>query len=77
MISFIPHESQRAAITKKTQQRYGNWAEGTGPIIGNSLELGEYFKKQSDLGVQRYYLWFTDFAQKATLEAFGSDVVRH
>ena len=75
MISFVPHESQRDSITKKTRQRYGNWAEGTGPIVGDSLELGEYFKKQSDLGVQRFYLWFTDFAQKATLEAFGSDVL--
>jgi hypothetical protein len=26
-------------------------------------------------GVERFYVWFTDFAPPATLEAFGAEVI--
>jgi hypothetical protein len=48
---------------------------GPGPALGTGPELVEHFGALRDKGVERFYLWFTDFAVPDTLAAFGADVI--
>ena len=35
----------------------------------------DHFHAMQERGVERFYVWFTDFATPATLEAFGAEVI--
>ena len=47
-----------------------------GPVIGSAAELVDYFGSLAERGVERVYVWFSDFAPPETLSAFGEEVVR-
>ena len=38
-------------------------------------EMIDHFSAMRERGVERFYVWFTDFASPATLEAFGAEVI--
>ena len=38
-------------------------------------EMLDHFHAMQEQGVERFYVWFTDFAPTATLEAFGAEVI--
>ena len=38
-------------------------------------ELVDHFSAMRERGVERFYVWFADFAAPATLEAFGAEVI--
>ena len=44
-------------------------------VIGNAEEIGRHVAALRDVGVERFYVWFTDFAAPTTLDAFGRDVI--
>ena len=44
-------------------------------LDGGGAELMEAFAPLHDRGVDRFYVWFTDFAPPATVEAFGDEVI--
>jgi hypothetical protein len=44
------------------------------PIIGNAEELAVHFSALHARGVDRFYVWFADFAPVPTLEQFA-DVI--
>jgi hypothetical protein len=44
------------------------------PIIGNAEELTAHFSHMHARGVERFYVWFADFAPVLTLELFA-DVI--
>jgi hypothetical protein len=46
-----------------------------GPVIGTSSELVDHFGQLRDNGVERTYVWFSDFAQLQTIAAFGQEVI--
>lgn len=76
MVSFIPDEARRDEITAVTMKRFGHWtANGEALRIGNATELIERFSGLRDKGVERFYVWFTDFAAPDTLAAFGAQVI--
>lgn len=73
MVAFVGHESQRAEVEQKAARRFGDM--GGGLKVGSSPELVEHFGKLHERGVERFYVWFADFAVPETLEAFGAGVI--
>jgi alkanesulfonate monooxygenase SsuD/methylene tetrahydromethanopterin reductase-like flavin-dependent oxidoreductase (luciferase family) len=45
------------------------------PMFGTAPELVEQLSALAERGVERFYIWFTDFAAPATLAAFGEQVI--
>ena len=73
LVAFIPNEDARAEITATAQKRFGTF--GSGPVIGTGSEIVDVYAALADRGVERFYVWFTDFAPPETIAAFGSEVV--
>jgi alkanesulfonate monooxygenase SsuD/methylene tetrahydromethanopterin reductase-like flavin-dependent oxidoreductase (luciferase family) len=71
MYTFTPEGSDRAAIEEAAQKRFGYSSR----VIGGSSEMLDHFHGMQEQGVERFYVWFTDFAPTATLEAFGAEVI--
>ena len=71
MVTLIPSEAERDEITRTAQRRFGQMAGGSGMVTGNVSELTAYFRTLADRGIERFYVWFTDFARTPTLEAFS------
>ena len=70
-LGFVDDEGHREEITSTARRRFGQ-----PPVIGNGPELVDHFKALGDRGVERCYLWFSDFAQPATVSSFGDQVIR-
>jgi alkanesulfonate monooxygenase SsuD/methylene tetrahydromethanopterin reductase-like flavin-dependent oxidoreductase (luciferase family) len=73
LVAFIPNESARDEITTTAQKRFGSF--GSGPVIGTGNEIVDFYASMAAQGVERFYVWFTDFAPPETLEAFGAEVI--
>lgn len=73
-VALVPTEAERDAIVPLAQRRFGWMAGESGMAVGTVPELTAHFRQLVDRGVERFYTWFTDFAQASTLEAFG-DVI--
>ncbi len=71
MYTFVPEGADRAAIEEVAKKRFGY----SNPVIGGRSELLEHFHEMQSRGVERFYVWFTDFAPTSTLEAFGAEVI--
>lgn len=71
MVAFIADESERERITELTRKRF----RGTGLVLGNAEEIRDRLAALQALGVERFYLWFTDFAVPETLHAFAEEVI--
>jgi alkanesulfonate monooxygenase SsuD/methylene tetrahydromethanopterin reductase-like flavin-dependent oxidoreductase (luciferase family) len=75
MVALVSDESRRGEITALASRRFSYMKQGEQLIIGNADELTQHFAGLTKLGVERFYVWFTDFAAPATLSAFGRDVI--
>jgi len=73
LVTFIRSESERDAITETARKRFGTF--GSGPVIGTANEIVDFYGGLRDRGVERFYVWLTDFAPPETLEAFGAGVI--
>ena len=73
LVAFIPSESARDEITATAQKRFGTF--GSGPVIGTGNEIVDFYATLVAQGVERFYVWFTDFAPAETLDAFGAEVI--
>jgi alkanesulfonate monooxygenase SsuD/methylene tetrahydromethanopterin reductase-like flavin-dependent oxidoreductase (luciferase family) len=71
-IAFVPSEDRREEVTALARRRFG----GMGPVVGTATELVDYFGSLTERGVERVYVWFSDFAPPETLADFGEKVVR-
>ena len=63
-------EPEREDIDTAARRRF--WG---GHVLGNAPELVDYFGVLARRGVERFYVWFTDFAPAETLAAFGQTVI--
>ena len=45
------------------------------PVVGTGPELVDHFSALAAHGVERVYVWFTDFAPPDTLAGFGDEVL--
>lgn len=67
MVALVPSEAEHAEVTELAMRRFG----GMRPVIGTAPELAEHFERLHAQGVERFYLWFADFAPVATMERFA------
>jgi alkanesulfonate monooxygenase SsuD/methylene tetrahydromethanopterin reductase-like flavin-dependent oxidoreductase (luciferase family) len=72
MIALVPKESARAEVTALVERRFGGTLLGDRMVLGTAEELAEHFGRLHADGVDRFYVWFADFAPPDTLERFGA-----
>jgi alkanesulfonate monooxygenase SsuD/methylene tetrahydromethanopterin reductase-like flavin-dependent oxidoreductase (luciferase family) len=73
LVALVPNEAERARVTELARRRFGIY--GGGLVIGDAAQLVDHFTALHDRGVERFYTWFSDFADPETLAAFGADVI--
>jgi alkanesulfonate monooxygenase SsuD/methylene tetrahydromethanopterin reductase-like flavin-dependent oxidoreductase (luciferase family) len=73
LVAFVPSEAERATIEELVHRRFPGWGESL--VVGNGRELVDYYAGMHARGVERFYVWFTDFAPPETLAAFGAEVI--
>jgi alkanesulfonate monooxygenase SsuD/methylene tetrahydromethanopterin reductase-like flavin-dependent oxidoreductase (luciferase family) len=73
MVAFVPSESERERVAETARRRFRGWGDGL--VVGNPIELVDYFSAAHAGGVERFYVWFADFAPPETLAAFGHGVI--
>lgn len=73
LVGFVPDASQRDEVESSTRKRFGHMGEGV--VIGDGAEMLEHHRSLHARGVERFYVWLSDFAQPSTLEAFGDQVI--
>jgi len=73
MVAFVPEESRRVEVCSTAARRFGTM--GGGLVEGDAAQLVDHFGSLQDRGVERVYVWFSDFAATETLEAFGDGVI--
>ena len=71
MYAFVPEGADRAAIEEPARRRFGY----SNLVVGGRNEVLDHFHAMQERGVDRFYVWFTDFGSVATLEAFGAEVI--
>ncbi|GAA3209868.1 LLM class flavin-dependent oxidoreductase [Actinocorallia longicatena] len=72
MVVPLPSESARAEATARFQRRFGTTRIAETAVIGTPAELTAHFHALHAQGIDRFYLWFADFAPVETLTAFSS-----
>lgn len=70
MVALISSEAQRAERTALMRRRYAGTKILSTIVIGTAEELADHFHRLHGRGVERFYVWFTDFAPVGTLTAF-------
>ena len=72
MVALVPDEASREEVTALARRRFGMGAMGRNLAIGTPDELAEHFDGLVARGVERFHVWFADFAPPATLGRFAS-----
>ena len=71
MAALVPTESDRPAVTATVARRFGGSPMGATAAIGTAPELAAHFRAWRARGVERFYVWFADFAPPGTLARFA------
>jgi alkanesulfonate monooxygenase SsuD/methylene tetrahydromethanopterin reductase-like flavin-dependent oxidoreductase (luciferase family) len=74
LVTFVPTGAPHDAVVELADRRFG-WMGNLGRVVGSGPQLVEHFGAQRQRGIERFYVWFTDFAPADTLEAFGAEVI--
>jgi len=77
MVAYVADEGQRGDVEALVERRFGSTGMGSRVVLGDADEIRTRLDAFRDQGVERFYVWFTDFAEPATLAAFGRDVIGH
>lgn len=70
MLGLVSSERERAEMTALVRRRYGGTKIHRNIVVGTAPELTEHFAGLHAEGVDRFYIWFTDFARVETLHRF-------
>lgn len=70
-VTFVPEGGDRATIVETAMRRFSD----TGHAVGNAVELVEHYAARSAAGIERTYVWTSDFAHPDTLAEFGETVI--
>lgn len=73
LVALVHDESEREQVTQQAHRRYP--ALQPAIVVGTAAELVDHFGALAARGVERAYVWFTDFGPPETLSAFGEGVV--
>jgi alkanesulfonate monooxygenase SsuD/methylene tetrahydromethanopterin reductase-like flavin-dependent oxidoreductase (luciferase family) len=71
VVALLSDEHERDQVTSLVRRRFGDTPMGEHVLIGTATDLGERFMSLHRGGVDRFYVWFADFAPTATLENFS------
>jgi alkanesulfonate monooxygenase SsuD/methylene tetrahydromethanopterin reductase-like flavin-dependent oxidoreductase (luciferase family) len=74
MVGFIRKDSDPDKVREISAKRFGNL--GSGLVCGDADELSGHFGHLSGQGVERFYIWFADFAARESLHEFGETVIK-
>ncbi len=70
-VAFVGPGADRDEVDRLAHRRF--WGSH---VLGTPAELVDSFGSLAERGVERVYVWFTDFAPPDTLAAFGDGVIR-
>jgi alkanesulfonate monooxygenase SsuD/methylene tetrahydromethanopterin reductase-like flavin-dependent oxidoreductase (luciferase family) len=73
MVGFVGAGDDRHSVTEVSTRRFGYLGDGL--ICGDAAVLRDHFGRLSEQGVERFYVWFADFAQPGTLAEFAETVI--
>jgi alkanesulfonate monooxygenase SsuD/methylene tetrahydromethanopterin reductase-like flavin-dependent oxidoreductase (luciferase family) len=71
-VTLAPTARALDDVRALAERRFGNWG---GHIVGTPDAVVEQLVAHAQLGVEQFFLPFTDFASPATLELFGREVI--
>jgi len=74
MIGFVRSGSDPNTVREVSTRRFGNL--GSGLVCGDADQLGRHFAGLAAQGVERFYVWFADFAVPDSLHEFGESVIK-
>ncbi len=72
MVTYAPDPATSAEVLATAERRFGGFP---GRVAGDSAAMVGLLRELEGRGIERAYLWFSDFAEEATLERFGADVL--
>lgn len=73
MVAHVPEGADPDDVRAVTERRFGPGR--TDILLGTSRQIVDALAAQRAAGVERFYLWFTDFAAPETLAAVGAEVL--
>lgn len=73
MVGFVGGGADRSAVTERSTRLFGHL--GGGLVCGDAAELTAHFAGLSAQGVERFYVWFADFAAPQTISEFAETVI--
>jgi alkanesulfonate monooxygenase SsuD/methylene tetrahydromethanopterin reductase-like flavin-dependent oxidoreductase (luciferase family) len=73
-VGFVRSGSDPDAVREVSTRRFGQL--GPGLVCGTAEELIEHFSGLVAQGVERFYVWFADFAAPDSLPEFGESVIK-
>ena len=71
MVAVVPSEADRPAVTDLVARRFGGTGLAAMTVVGTPPELAAHFASLRARGIERFYVWFSDFAPPDTLRRFG------
>ncbi|OMC02671.1 NADP oxidoreductase [Mycobacterium sp. NS-7484] len=73
MVGFVGRGADRAAVTDRSTRLFGHLGDGL--VCGDAAVLTEHFAGLAAQGVERFYVWFADFAAPQTISEFAETVI--
>ena len=74
MVGFVRSGSDPETVREVSTRRFGNL--GSGLVCGDADELIGHFGGLAAQRVERFYVWFADFAAPDSLHEFGESVIK-
>lgn len=70
MVALAPSDADRPQVAAQMQRRFGTTPLGEKLVVGTAPELADHVLELHARGVDRFYVWFADFAPVDTLQRF-------
>lgn len=74
MVGFVRSGGDADTVREVSTRRFGNL--GSGLVCGDAHDLIAHFTGLAGQGVERFYVWFADFAAPDSLHEFGESVIK-
>ena len=72
MVTYAPDPATSDEVLALAARRFGYM---TGRVAGDTAAMVDHLRGLEARGIERVYLWFTDFADETTLARFGAEVL--
>ena len=74
MVGFVRSGSDPDKVREVSSRRFGNL--GSGLVCGDADDLVAHFAGLAAQRIERFYVWFADFAAPDSLQEFGESVIK-